>query len=91
MSNTGPTPGISSHPADNKMSAGDPFQGYKRPGLEAAHSTPSTAQLNPLNAELNPICHLLALLGGATIVVVSRLRVNERSCISIPLHAFTTW
>ena len=33
--------------------------------------------INPLNAELNPICHLLALLGGATIVVVSRLRVNE--------------
>jgi hypothetical protein len=33
---------------------------------------------NPLNAELNPICHLLALLGGATIVVVSRLRVNCR-------------
>ena len=31
---------------------------------------------NPLNAELNPICHLLALLGSATIVVVSRLRVN---------------
>src|SRR5215475_14043678 len=30
----------------------------------------------PLKAELNPICHLLALLGGATIVVVSRLRVN---------------
>jgi len=28
---------------------------------------------NPLNAELNPICHLLALLGGATIVVFSRL------------------
>ena len=40
--------------------------------------------INPLNAELNPICHLLALLGGATIVVVSRLRVNVtvhiRSC-----------
>jgi len=32
--------------------------------------------INPLNAELNPICHLLALRGGATIVVVSRLRVN---------------
>jgi len=32
--------------------------------------------LNPLNAELNPICHLLALLGVATIVVVSRLRFN---------------
>jgi hypothetical protein len=35
-----------------------------------------TADINPLNAELNPICHLLALLEGATIVVVSRLRVN---------------
>ena len=32
--------------------------------------------INPLNAELNPIRHLLALLGGATIVVVSRLRVK---------------
>jgi len=32
---------------------------------------------NPLNAELNPKCHLLALLGGTTIVVVSRLRVKE--------------
>jgi len=32
--------------------------------------------VNPLNAELNPICHLPALLGGATIVVVSRLRVK---------------
>jgi hypothetical protein len=40
--------------------------------------------INPLNAELNPICHLLALLGGATIVVVSRLRVNNElwsSCV----------
>src|SRR5215510_13881867 len=35
--------------------------------------------VDPLNAELNPICHLLALLGGATIVVVSRLRVKEHS------------
>jgi hypothetical protein len=33
--------------------------------------------INPLNAELNPICHLLALLGGATIVDVSRLRVKR--------------
>jgi hypothetical protein len=32
--------------------------------------------LNPLNVKLNPICHLIALLGGATIVVVSRLRVK---------------
>ena len=37
--------------------------------------------LNPLNAELNPICNLLALLGGATIVVVSRLRVKNTTGI----------
>ena len=37
---------------------------------------------NPLNAELNPICHLLALLGGATIVVVSRLRVKPPQLFS---------
>jgi hypothetical protein len=34
--------------------------------------------INTLNAELNPICHLLALLGGATIVDVSRLRVKVK-------------
>jgi hypothetical protein len=32
--------------------------------------------VNPLNTELNPICHLQALLGGATIVVIGRLRVK---------------
>jgi hypothetical protein len=35
------------------------------------------ADINPLNTELNPICHLLAFLGGAIIVVVSRLRVKQ--------------
>src|SRR5215469_5823377 len=33
--------------------------------------------MHPLNAELNPISHLPVLLGGANIVVISRLRVNE--------------
>jgi hypothetical protein len=32
--------------------------------------------LNPLNAELNPICHLLALLGAHLILHVNRIRVN---------------
>ena len=32
--------------------------------------------LNPLNAELNPICHLLALLGTHPILHVSRIRVK---------------
>jgi len=31
---------------------------------------------NPLNAELNPICHLLALLGAHHILHVSGLRVK---------------
>ena len=49
---------------------------------------PTTLLLfNPLNAELNPICHLLALLEGATIVVVSRLRVKAIKISLIHLQA----
>jgi len=33
-------------------------------------------EINPLNAELNPICGLLALLGAHHIFHVSGLRVN---------------
>jgi hypothetical protein len=33
--------------------------------------------LNPLNAELNPTCHLLALLGAHHILHVSRIRVKK--------------
>jgi hypothetical protein len=32
----------------------------------------------PLNAELNPICHLLALLGAHHILYVSRIRVKPQ-------------
>ena len=32
---------------------------------------------NRLNAELNPICHLLALLGARHILHASRIRVKE--------------
>ena len=32
--------------------------------------------LNPLNAELNPTCHLLALLGTHHILYVSRIELN---------------
>jgi hypothetical protein len=51
--------------------------GVKRPGCEFEHSPPSSAKINPLNAELNPICHLLALLGAHPILHVSRIRVNS--------------
>ena len=32
--------------------------------------------LNPLNAELNPICHLLTLLGAHPLFHISRIRVK---------------
>jgi len=36
--------------------------------------------INPLNPELNPICHLLALLGTHHILHVSRIRVKIWLC-----------
>jgi hypothetical protein len=34
---------------------------------------------NPLKTKLNPICHLLALLGAHHILHVSKIRVNDES------------
>jgi hypothetical protein len=42
----------------------------------AGSTTIAPTFLNPLNAKLNPICHLLALLGAHHILHVSRIRVN---------------
>jgi hypothetical protein len=36
------------------------------------------SEINPLNAEINPIRHMLALLGAHHILHVSRIRVNMR-------------
>jgi hypothetical protein len=38
------------------------------------------SQINPSSSELNPICHLLALLEAHHILHISRIRVN-------PVHA----
>jgi hypothetical protein len=46
--------------------------------------------INPLIAELNPICHLLALLGAHHILHISRIRVKVASgtpCI----YVIDTW
>ena len=40
------------------------------------HGPYNVNPFNPLNAELNPIRHLLALVGARHIVHVSRIRVN---------------
>jgi len=37
--------------------------------------------INPLNAELNPICHLLALLGAHHILHISRIRVKLKKLL----------
>jgi len=42
----------------------------------AAYFCDINFNINPLNAELNPICHLLALLGAHHILHVSRIRVK---------------
>jgi len=39
--------------------------------------------VNPLNAKLNPICHLLALLEAHFILHVSRIRFKETSGFGI--------
>jgi len=57
------------------------------------HTHTHTVTFNPLNAELNPICHLLALLGAHHILHVSRIRVNQCSmilCLFFPKHN-TIW
>jgi hypothetical protein len=36
-----------------------------------------TNVINPLNTELNPICHLITLRGGARYLGFSRVRVKE--------------
>jgi hypothetical protein len=47
------------------------------------HECPVDSYLfNPLNGELNPICHLLALLGAHHILHVSGIRVNIVMCRS---------
>jgi len=38
-----------------------------------------TQNFNPLNAQLNPVCHLLALLGTHHILHVSRIGVNWKT------------
>jgi hypothetical protein len=46
----------------------------------SAHSSEecyTAREINPLNAELNPIRHLLALVGARHLVHVSRIRVND--------------
>ena len=51
--------------------------GPKRAGVIGEWRKLHDEELNPLNAELNPMCHMLALLGAHHIFHVSGLRVND--------------
>jgi len=46
--------------------------------------------LNPLNAKLNPICHLLALLGAHRILHFSRVGVNPMRIVHIQTQSYST-
>jgi hypothetical protein len=46
-----------------------------------AFSKISENEFNPLNTKLNPIYHLLAMLGAHPILHVSRLRVKRDMCL----------
>jgi hypothetical protein len=49
------------------------------------------SHFNPLNTELNPICHFLALLGAHHILHVSRIRVKITEANHAHVHRFKTW
>ena len=44
--------------------------------IEQSHPWLKSGDINPSNAELNPTCHLLALLGAHHILHISRIRVK---------------
>ena len=73
----------SSHLRNNYINFSSNSEEKQAALVASKHSKCSGGDINPLNAELNPICHLLALLGNANIVVVSRLRVKNVHIIGI--------
>jgi len=48
------------------------------------------SDFNPLNAELNPICHLLALL-GVHFLHVSRIRVKSLTLMLLMSYIWSTY
>jgi len=45
--------------------------------------------INPLNTELNPICHMLALLGAHPILHIGRIWVKTASKVQVHLIIFS--
>ena len=57
----------------------------------ACHHILKSGDYNPLNAELNPICHLLALLGVHHFLHVSRIRVKSLTLRPAAAHLLRSW
>jgi hypothetical protein len=47
--------------------------------------------INPLNTELNPICHLLVLLGDLTFMGPCIVRIFQYTCISNKMQRYTVY
>jgi hypothetical protein len=47
--------------------------------------------VNPLNAELNPICHLLVLLGDLTFMGTCIVSIFQYTCISNKMQTYTIY
>ena len=48
-------------------------------------------KINPLNAELNPICHLLVLLGDLTFMGTCIVSIFQYTCISNKMQRYTVY
>jgi hypothetical protein len=62
--------------------------------LPSKRVTKIHSSTNPLNAKLNPICHLLALLEAHHILHVSRIRVKQLKGLQkdkIPVRRIPLW
>jgi hypothetical protein len=69
------------------LSVADLFREYDRTWFR--FRLPTALYLNTLNAELNPICHLLAFFGAHPIFHVSRIRVKFPHEFSFTATRFT--
>jgi hypothetical protein len=64
----------------------------QRPAPEMRYGkSESLKTLNPLNAELNPICHLLVLLGDLTFMDTCIVSIFQYTCISNKLQRYTVY
>jgi hypothetical protein len=48
-------------------------------------------EINPLNAELNPICHLLVLLGDLTFMGPCIVSIFQYTCVSNKMQRYTVY